>query len=404
MSSSESARAHRITTYNLLSFPLGGPESMSKCNPKDLELETRWARIEARLRSEAAEGAILALQEVGHEWAERLAVLAPELNYAVIWRLTGKSFSSYMGVALLVPLSRYHVRRVRMARVGDYLDRYAPAPAPAPRGAGKPSEGGVVAKALSTLAGSIRSVMYWLLPPMVQRPLQWVLRSLAVWTGLSPPPPPPRPTDDDMWQQSRQRHNQAVYATVEDRESRDRLGVACYHMPCEFSGWRRSIATLHAWGVAELATRWAADDGVPLALAGDFNFTPRSAQYALMTTGVLPPPPTADETPFDDPRKLPLTFAACASFEPRLTKRFTSAYESKHGAEPDCTNYAVNTAFNKTGDVPPFIDTLDYIFLSEGLEAIDAPLIPHRDRIAGPLPNADEPSDHLAVTAVVRCA
>lgn len=70
-----------------------------------------------------------------------------------------------------------------------------------------------------------------------------------------------------------------------------------------------------------------------------------------------------------------------------------SAYVTKNGCEPDFTNYA------KVQEQPVFIATLDYIFQSEGWSVDAVENLPNRDSIVGPLPNKDEPSDHLLISA-----
>jgi 2',5'-phosphodiesterase len=78
---------------------------------------------------------------------------------------------------------------------------------------------------------------------------------------------------------------------------------------------------------------------------------------------------------------------------PDVQPPLRSAYAVKNGAEPDFTNYA------KVKDSPTFIATLDYIFHSPEWTVESVRNLPHRDNVAGPLPNADEPSDHLVISA-----
>ena len=80
-----------------------------------------------------------------------------------------------------------------------------------------------------------------------------------------------------------------------------------------------------------------------------------------------------------------------------------SAYASSqcsHG-EPDFTNYA------RIKEDEPFIGTLDYIFLNkdkaggvlEDWDVVKVDPVVHRNDMAGPLPNEEEPSDHVAIGA-----
>jgi 2',5'-phosphodiesterase len=79
-------------------------------------------------------------------------------------------------------------------------------------------------------------------------------------------------------------------------------------------------------------------------------------------------------------------------WQPEL-KPLRSAYVEANKSEPDFTNYA------KVQDDPPFIDTLDYIFLSKQWAVEHVKQLPHRDQAMGPLPNDQEPSDHMLIAA-----
>ena len=67
------------------------------------------------------------------------------------------------------------------------------------------------------------------------------------------------------------------------------------------------------------------------------------------------------------------------------------------GKEPPFTNYAFTAR-----DEQAFVDTLDYFFMSPGVAAVEVGDLPEStDAIPGTsLPSADEPSDHLLVSAV----
>ena len=71
-----------------------------------------------------------------------------------------------------------------------------------------------------------------------------------------------------------------------------------------------------------------------------------------------------------------------------------SAYVTLTGSEPDFTNYA------KVQNDPVFVETLDYIFHSKEWSVVDVEKLPHRDSIeVWPLPNNNEPSDHILISA-----
>ncbi len=81
------------------------------------------------------------------------------------------------------------------------------------------------------------------------------------------------------------------------------------------------------------------------------------------------------------------------SWECKLSKPLRSVYTVSNGKEPDFTNYA------QVQDDPVFIDTLDYIFVSEHWRVDEVLPLPHRSEISGPLPIDSEPSDHLLISA-----
>jgi mRNA deadenylase 3'-5' endonuclease subunit Ccr4 len=76
-------------------------------------------------------------------------------------------------------------------------------------------------------------------------------------------------------------------------------------------------------------------------------------------------------------------------------KPMRSAYKEFLGEEPNFTNYA------RIKEQEPFIDTLDYIFLSNAWKVKSVKLLQERNEAGGPFPNLDigEPSDHILIAA-----
>lgn len=75
----------------------------------------------------------------------------------------------------------------------------------------------------------------------------------------------------------------------------------------------------------------------------------------------------------------------------------TSAYKAHQGVEPNMTNWG------QTQESPPFIGTLDYIFLSEEWSVAGVSKLPTiEEGLVGPLPTEDEPSDHLLLSADLK--
>jgi mRNA deadenylase 3'-5' endonuclease subunit Ccr4 len=72
-----------------------------------------------------------------------------------------------------------------------------------------------------------------------------------------------------------------------------------------------------------------------------------------------------------------------------------SAYQVHCGFEPKFTNWA------KVKSQEPFIDTLDYIFLSPHWKVQSVLPLPELSDVPGPMPTAEEPSDHLLISAEI---
>lgn len=420
-----SSRApHTFATYNILSQALCDTSCFSRYPAKHVDVDARWALIEAKLAAAMKEGTIIGLQEVSQEWASRIAVLCAKdaaNPYTPIWRPYGGDFSDHMGVALLLPVNKYELVKVRIARVGRELSRLIPSKhddARASRSSpddSTPRTPSIVATAIATSARLVGTAATWVLPPVLTKLIE------ACWNGIlglfgaastkrfSRMPGESR---SPVWGKARGRHNGIVYAVLKPRDSIPGDGpfaVSTYHMPCCFSGPSRSVMTLHTWTIARLLHEWSeADGGVPVALGGDFNYTPEDRQYRLLATGRL----LTDEEEAtalatgkyenDDPRiedgsDAP---AAHAAEHRRLPKgfHFTSAYKAVNGAEPDMTNFNHADMVGET----PFIGALDFVWLSDGLKAVGAAHLPARTDAevaeGGPYPSQKEPSDHVKVS------
>lgn len=199
----------------------------------------------------------------------------------------------------------------------------------------------------------------------------------ALRQALRAPPP------QDPWAFSRGRFNAMVYVKLRDRETRGELGVACYHMPCAF--WAPSVMTIHAALAAQRVTALAKAD-VPFVLAGDWNFMPSSPQYKIMTQGgeVAAGDAAAPVAPPHEP------------WLARVEVPLASAYAAVHGAEPEFTNHA------QVGDQQPFVECLDYIFVSPAVRVLQADALPAKLDVSGPYPTELEPSDHVLLAATIR--
>ena len=71
----------------------------------------------------------------------------------------------------------------------------------------------------------------------------------------------------------------------------------------------------------------------------------------------------------------------------------SSAYASALGSEPKFTNWS------KVKEEAPFVETLDYIFYSNNDWEVKGVTDLKLESLQGPFPIADEPSDHLLLSA-----
>ena len=163
------------------------------------------------------------------------------------------------------------------------------------------------------------------------------------------------------------------------------LWCGTYHMPCAFE--QPKLMAMHAALAMQHLQRLAAATSAPCILGGDWNLKPGDATYALLTTAKMDTCSAADypDVPEDD------------TWTPSLRCAMVSAYRAVHGHEPDFTNYAQSAR-----DASPFIGCLDYVFCSPHIRVLGAPALPHRQDMAGPLPTAAEPSDHLLLAVEVE--
>jgi 2',5'-phosphodiesterase len=148
------------------------------------------------------------------------------------------------------------------------------------------------------------------------------------------------------------------------------------------------VMTIHVDLAARYVQRLCSSNGgksIPYILAGDWNIKPDSSSYRLLTTGQM------DRGDPDWP-----TSKFGVEWEP-TAKPMRSAYAvcDPEGKEPDFTNYA------RIKEQEPFIETLDYIFVSPEWKVKNVKSIKSRVEAGGPFPNLDrnEPSDHVLIAA-----
>ena len=111
--------SHRFVTYNVLASHLAEPSHFRHCQPEFLDRDYRMKLIKETLLAEMRQHSVIALQEIGQEWAEELHAFFIQHGYYFICRHYGSKFNDYMGVGLAVPLDTYDVVQVKNKRVAD---------------------------------------------------------------------------------------------------------------------------------------------------------------------------------------------------------------------------------------------------------------------------------------------
>jgi exonuclease III len=337
----------RIVSYNVLSSSLGGKDYFTSCNPEDLVPATRLQRLLAKLETETAQDSVICLQEVSLAWNGVLFAFFTQRGYAWTTHLYGHGGNGYMGVGVAWRTARLACEDVTLTRIADSLPRQR-RPAP-PKG-------------LSLLRA----------------------RAAALLTRVSSLLVTPSKKAEDEWASSRSKFNALAFARLRDVKTGAAFCVASYHMPCAY--YAPKVMTIHVALAAQKAQELAA--GSPLVLAGDWNIKPESPQYRLLTRNEVP-----EEGGADAPSQPEFAWEAGLKEGP-----LRSAYAVALGAEPEFTN------FSKVKEEPVFQETLDYIFLSRHWTVVDVERLPAKGGMAGPLPSAEEPSDHVLIAARLRLA
>jgi len=183
----------------------------------------------------------------------------------------------------------------------------------------------------------------------------------------------------------------AVFLALRQKSSGKIFIIGTTHIACSYEWKSKQVAQVQVM-LNELQdfktfveAKFTDGAAVPIIMTGDFNSTPDSGVYELVTRGRLMVH-SADAIPNDVPANESVQFPfACAS-----DLGLSSAYRTVLGSEPEATNV--------TGD---FSGTLDYIF-TNGLATPMAVLATPSDAecsVSGGLPDAVQPSDHLPIAA-----
>lgn len=335
----------RVASYNVLSSHLADPRDFPTLNPDHLSSANRFPVVLQKLQEEVDQNSIICLQEVSYDWAGSLFTYFANRGYHLVTGLYGKKHHGYMGVALAWPINQWRVIDVDISRLTDKREGGWP-------------------KAPSSDPGRLTEI--W-------NQLARATRPYLEYVGIVSKGPV------DTWEMAENRFNVLLTVKLQDKTSGRSFAIGTYHMPCAYK--TPKVMTIHTDLAARHVQRLAGS--MPFILAGDWNIAPSDSSYRLLTTGKM----DVGDPVWPEPKY-------GMHWEP-TTKAMRSAYAASDHGEPEFTNYA------RWKDEDPYIDTLDYIFISPQWTVKGVKPLPHKAEAAGPFPNLDygEPSDHILIAA-----
>lgn len=362
-----------VVTYNVLSSYMSRTNYYWHNDEKDLNQAGRLSRVQLKLLPLIQRGAVICLQECSPDWSGTLHAFFQGHGYHLIT----SHYYRHFGVAIAFPTKRYDLEEASIQRVSEAKPWVDPKRLD-PKQEKPQVPSGPGARRKEVFHKLLDAVSYFGSPFMIER-------------GLTLAEKEDEDDDDsvaqeiDPWEFAKTRHHTLVAVKLRPRKApSEQFVVATYHMPCAF--WSQQVMVIHTALAAQYAYRFA--KGLPLLLAGDFNFKPGAAPYTLLTRGTLsednpshPGHPPGDAWRID-----------------QGLQEMRSAYAERNpGGEPEFTNYAW-----VKDDTDPFVGTLDYIFLSKQVEVLSTGRLPRLQECPSPLPSRNEPSDHLMLSAKVR--
>eukprot|EP00555_Chaetoceros_dichaeta_P004858 CAMPEP_0198258576 /NCGR_PEP_ID=MMETSP1447-20131203/7958_1 /TAXON_ID=420782 /ORGANISM="Chaetoceros dichaeta, Strain CCMP1751" /LENGTH=377 /DNA_ID=CAMNT_0043945721 /DNA_START=148 /DNA_END=1281 /DNA_ORIENTATION=- len=350
----------RIVCYNVLSSQLARTDHFSKTPPSHLDASNRLPKVlakieeECRIASSKSLPVIFCLQEVSLDWVGEFHAFFAERGYHFVPANYGGKFGGYMGIATAYPTEHYETLKVDITRLSDKRIGGWPPSAPPPS-----------------------TIRRYVLNPLKQTLSTILMQEKEV---------------KDVWSYSKNRYNQFIAIRLrqrrrktddDDRKDTVPFWIGNYHMPCAFRD--PPVMNIHAEMVSKRIQTLATTENDAYILAGDFNLKPDSAHYRLLTEGAI----KEDDATYPPPKfgiEWESTIAA-----------MRSAYATYGGKEPEFTNFALTEGMGE-----PFVETLDYIFLSDEWEVTDVKPVPRLEDVDGPLPNEIEPSDHVVIATDLK--
>lgn len=314
-----------IVTYNVLCPNLVSAHSTNR-DPQYLDENYRLSLLYNQFNSFIENGSIIALQEVSKRWSDKFMVFFTAHDYGFYWAKGEDSRSEYMGPAIAWPLSLIFLEDLESFKVSSLI-----IPPDTPK------------EVLTT--SQVSKSPTW---------KDWIVNKMMNYFFGSTIEDKPTPVVDER-DMACKKKNEAVIAKF--RTFLDyNFTVVNYHMPCAFN--YPTVMRLHTEALITLTKSRAGND--PVILLGDFNSTPDSEVYKM------------------------------------ITKEFKSIYH--HEKEPEFTNKSLFKYENMKSPVE-FIGTLDYIF-TRRFNVEDKFFIPKVEDLPF-IPTKGYPSDHIPIGATL---
>ncbi len=327
-------KSFNIITYNVLSQALANPAYYISCDPKYLDSNYRLELLKNKLQHEMIQEipTIICLQEISRTWHAELIPFFEQNNYKFVVSSFGSEFGDYCACAIAYP-NCLHAIRCKMIRIGSKIKK----------------ENENIKRNNSIF---IRILAYFAF--LVYLTFLLIQKCYKKKDKIS---------NENPSYLANKKSNTMIYLELEDeitdvmkkeKDKTKRFAVATYHMPCAFK--TPKVMELHAFRVLMEVTELS--NGLPLVLAGDFNSTPTSSAYNILTN-------VAD---------------------------LKSAYDD-HNGNPKITNHS-----RTSSDLIGFSDCIDYIFVSSKIEVTYCKY--PTSYLPNWLPDKNEPSDHLMLGPV----
>jgi 2',5'-phosphodiesterase len=321
----------RVFTFNILSSSYSKSETYPTLNPEVLKNEVRWPMIEKIISGEMYKGSIIHLQEVTEFHRGFIETMAGKHNYRCIAANYDHVWSGFMGIVTLIPHA-IMVDHVKFFRPSSLVKKFLPA--------------------------TIQPESDWSFTSLFQSMGVYKVERVKSYTEILS-----------------KRNNVMIMITIQ--MGGKQVCLINYHMPCVY--WVEGMLFATCALALHVVNEYAKER--PVIFAGDFNVTPNSDGYNLITGS----------------RVENTTLNTCIAGPPKLNLTpLYSASAAIRGEEPLFTYNSV-TKSQKMNGLNIFTETLDYIFF-RNVNIISMEVYPDLKEY---VPSMEHPSDHLCLVSVI---